>query len=239
VIPSGLIPHFRYGHMVLLDYLNAKLPDLTVIDPADSNRMAWASDPRGYFRGLYSPNYGVPGDPPTNDSWRYVFQASYNTPPSHFDNSDPGKRYFVVDSTHVQGPATGSPRLGRKKLTDVAYPAQKVLMYDNFGRHFGKNNDYTQWMGVPQSRQPLACYDGSVQVRTSAECNKGAQPNTGATPDTFVVFYNVDPPDPLEPRRPYLGFYGPAYWTSTSGGLRGIDFGGKELYTPPQGLAGY
>jgi prepilin-type N-terminal cleavage/methylation domain-containing protein len=233
------IPHFRYAHNVLLDYMSSKLPDLTVIDPADSNRLSWASDPRGYFTGLYSPNYGVPG---TNlagsDAWRYVFQASYNTPPSHWDNSKPGQRVVINDSNSV---LVGTNSVfGGKKLSDVTYSSQKVMMYDNLGRHFGKPNDYTQWMGVPQSRQPLACYDGSVQVKTSGECNKGVNPNTGATYDAFAVFYNPPgSPDVLLPPTPFSGFYGPAYWTSTSGGIRGVDFGGKEFVTPTTGSPGY
>jgi len=228
------IPHYRYGHVVLLDYMNTKLPDPTVIDPADSIRLQWVSDPKGYFAGLYSPNLGV-GDPATTTNWRYVFQASYNTPPSHWDNSAKGQRIVPVDSNSVligQG-----SQFGGKKLTDVAFPAGKVEMYDNYGRHFGKANDYTQWFAVPTSRQPLLFYDGSVVVKTSKDSNYGCNPNTGAgIGESYTLPYK---PDVIDPPFPFLGFDGPPYWTLTSQGLRGIDFGGKELKTPDGGSAGY
>ncbi len=223
------IPHYRYSHVVLLDYLNSKLPDTNVIDPADNYRLLWANDPKGYFAGLYSPNYGT-GQPESTTNWRYVFQASYNVPPCHWDKSGPGQR--VVPSTSNSVLIGNKSAFGGKKLTDVAYPGAKVMMYDNFGRHFGKANDYTQWMSVPTSRQPLLFYDGSVNTKTSKECNLGVNPNTGAD---ITVPYNTPPPDPIDPPSPFLGFDGPAYWTATSQGLRGVDFGGKQLPTIENG----
>ncbi len=218
---TNLIPHYRYSHLALLDYMNTRLPDPTVIDPADANRLAWCNDPKGYFAGLYSPNYGT-GDPSATDKWRYVFQASYNVPPAHWDRSAAGSRVYPRSSSSVWITANGLV-MGEKKYTDVGYPGQKVMLYDNFGRHFGKPNSVEQWYSRPESRQPLCFYDGSVSVRNSKESNIAVDPNTGGS---AIQFYE---PEPIDPPLPYLGFDGDTYWVYTSQGLRGVDYGGKRL----------
>src|SRR6185436_6930167 len=39
--PPGWIPHIYYTHLVLQDYLNARLPDAQVICPKDKYRLMW------------------------------------------------------------------------------------------------------------------------------------------------------------------------------------------------------
>jgi len=224
-IPTGFIAHFRYSHMVLSDYMNAKFPDATLIDPADQHRQLWASDPNGYLAGLYTPSLFT-GDPITNGQWRTLFGASYNTPPAHWDTAGAGSRVFARSSGSVFIPGSAKSAYGGKKLSDVSYPSQKVMMYDNFGRHFGKSNDANQWMSVPQSRQPLCFYDGSVVAYTAGQCNMGIDPNTGA--DYGSGYSQYYEPSVIEPPLPFLGFSGPNYWLYTANGLRGNDIGGKE-----------
>src|SRR5204863_6214985 len=125
-------------------------------------------------------------------------------------------------------PGPAGSRLGNRKIGDVYSPSSKVLLHDEHDRHFGKRMLH---YGIPTARQPLLCFDGSVNIRKTIDCNKGGDPNAlngnGAPVQINYFPGGVRPwdPDPLNPTGDMVF----TYYRFTRGGLRGVDFGGGEV----------
>jgi len=123
-------------------------------------------------------------------------------------------------------------RLGGAKLGDVATPAAKVQIHDSHGRHFGADQVYYAY---PQARQPLLMFDGSVNVRVTADANPGWDPENPDSEETLFFFYK---PEPWEPPAVLGQLAGGVYDAMEAGwyrwtrlGLRGVDYGGSEVNT--------
>jgi hypothetical protein len=104
------------------------------------------------------------------------------------------------------------------------------VWFDLFDRHYSKR---TIWYAYESASQPLAFFDGSVNVGATHFANPGWQNQAGAqfaNPNPSLVTYRTfnatDPAplygNPLQDRRPQ-------YYRWTRGGLRGIDFKGQEV----------
>jgi prepilin-type N-terminal cleavage/methylation domain-containing protein len=228
----NLIPHFTYSHVIMQDYLAMQLPDTVVVNPEDRHRMLWARDPQGFFDGQYPAPQGWSPAGPTSPERRHPYGASYRLVPAHWDRSTSGKRvtFNPASSGTVLVSGSGDHLFGGKKLGDVSYPSQKVQMYDTFGRHFGRHTAF-QWAHFGGSRQPLLMYDASVNVRRTEDANMGFNPNGGLAPPTSLPFITYVPTVPLEPPSPEANFIGRPRFVWTRGGLRGVDFGGNEIFT--------
>jgi len=220
----ALFPHLTYSHLILLDYLNFELPNLVAISPDDKDRLKWAGDPAGYDAGLYTPNLGVGGV-----NQRHPYGSSYRIVPASVDDSPVGTRMYPDPANHNQvwsyGGANGT-KLGGRRMSDIGYPAQKVHMYDTLGRHFGRFN-WSQAFIFEQCRQPLALLDASAAVRANRDSNRGTDqpnnPNSTASASLTYVPSAIEPPVP-NPNTPGTGYY---MWTRS--GMKGVDFGGKEV----------
>lgn len=232
---SGLvgawIPQPYYSHLVLNDYLAQRLPEPMVSCPEDRFRKLWATNPREFDMGMFNPmpTSGWPG----NAHKRWPYSSSYNPTVSAFDNSAPMYRLFVpFDHGFGSSLSWQQVRFGDRKVSDVASPSQKVFQFDLNQRHFGTRQP--AWV-LEGHRQPLLLFDGSVSVRANIDANKGWRRNSGgAGPANFMV--NTGPwlnynPQPHEPRAlsGLGGDLGWGYYRFTAGGLKGIDFGGREL----------
>jgi prepilin-type N-terminal cleavage/methylation domain-containing protein len=219
---TALFPHLTYSHLVLLDYLNFQLPNLVAISPEDRDRLRWAADPAGYDAGLYQPNLGVGGD-----NQRHPYGSSYRIVPAAVDITPVGARMQPNPANYnsvLYYP--GNTKLEGRRMSDIAYPGQKVHMYDTIGRHFGKFN-WSQVACFEQCRQPLALLDSSAAVRSNRDANMGTDnPNNPASTSHASVVYvpsAIDPPAP--PGTPA----GTGYYVWTRSGMKGVDFGGKEV----------
>ena len=71
-------------------------------------------------------------------------------------------------------------------------------------------------------------FDHSARIRHSATANPGAAPNTGASYANPSIPYNpaINSPDPYPPNGTLNA---KPYYQWTKGGLRGVDFDGKEI----------
>ncbi len=72
-------PHARYNHLVLLDYMQQRLPEFGVICTEDKVRLAWAKDIEGFEAGLVQP---APPDATTANGKRWPYSSSYFTVPA-------------------------------------------------------------------------------------------------------------------------------------------------------------
>jgi prepilin-type N-terminal cleavage/methylation domain-containing protein len=234
--PVGWIPHVLYTHLVLQDYLAAKLPEKMVVCPEDFKRLNWQR------RDLFMANaFGVPTGQPEYDSdvnWRWTFSSSYITVPAMYSPdmrpspslttvAQGGEYYFYAPPTGVGAGAL----LGKRRLGDINFPAQKVQMYDNVARHNGIKNSNI-FCGEDTS-QPLLMFDQSCTVRKSVDANPGFNPNSPTSPAfTPINVTNATFATRSQWDRELIrngNYKGKFAWTR--GGLKGIDFAGGEIRT--------
>lgn len=216
------IPHVLYSHLVIQDYLASRLPESMVACPEDRALLNWQQDPTALFDlGHWLPLQPAPG--PASIRWPY--SSTYQVAPASYDAGPPGQRIANsgFDSAYLL-PTAG--RLGGLRLTDVAFPAWKIHVMDQESRHFGRRMFYA----VPDARQPVLLFDGSVQVVRTSDTNEGWQPNEPANPQPSHFRYNPAPwgaPTTTGTLfEPVVGHY---RWTR--GGLAGVDFGADEVNT--------
>jgi len=228
------IPHVLYSHLVLNDYLQQRLPEKMVACPEDRLRLRWqesiATDPDGFFQLV--PNVDRPaGNSPAEKRWPY--SSSYSFIPAAWSPDKSQIINGVVVPTVSQGathgtfavPAGGATTiLGLRKLSDVQFTSQKVLMYDSHSRHFDKRRDL--YYAYKESRLPLLFFDTSVRTIKTSDTGEGFRPTTPANPAPTTFAYA---PEGWEPRtrsgaatETVIGHY---RWTRE--GLRGMDVSGS------------
>jgi prepilin-type N-terminal cleavage/methylation domain-containing protein len=225
---GGWIPHVLYSHLVLQDYIGQTLPDRLVISTADKQRLLWASDPRAFDQGAFNPS---PAGGPTNARWPY--SASFEVTSASYDNSTGAapatvSRRIYQGGVHYTYAVPGNCDLGRVKLADTAYPAQKVHMMDRSQRHFGKLQLY---FGYPVARTVVVFMDASASARKSVDANRGWHPQQPTLNTSMVHSY-----EPRAWEAPTLSgqpsdviAWGYHRWCR--GFNRGVDFNGREVYT--------
>jgi prepilin-type N-terminal cleavage/methylation domain-containing protein len=215
---NNLFPYLRYSHLVLQDYLSQNLPDPMVACPEDRDRIAWGLDPRGYDQGLYIPNFGTG---PAN--WRWPYSSSYWVTTSAFDKNPPGFRVYPAQYGYVFVP--GGARFGNRLMTQVAYPSNKVYMYEQFGRH-EKKFGWFSYVGFETARLTALMFDNSAGLKRLDQAQNGCDPNSGAEPPIAYTPL-AGSPDPAPP--PGQALYYKHYLSYTKAGLQGIDFGSNRL----------
>lgn len=243
--PEVRLMHRRYSHLVLLDYLTDRQPEPIAASPFDKNLINWQENPLEYLDDSNSFPYGngmpdeVGYDPDAN--WAnekfvpyWPFASTYQMVPAAWNNDGISRTatYTPHDGsphtfTSYRGPNNNTnPPLGRRKMTQVAHPSGKVMMFEEFDRFSDSEGLY---FAYPQSRCNLAFFDGSVRQEVTQDANPGWNPQEPNTPwlqtyvplDTFPL-----PKEGLTDDTKYCQRY---RWTRY--GLQGIDFGAKDVGT--------
>ncbi len=243
--PAGHTPYVLYNHLVINDHIGEQLPSEMVISPGDKARNYWQKNIGEY---LDDPQNNVYRPPSTQtgfrDLWRWAFSSSYQITTSHYSpdvgSSQNTSRYpFTVqrylDQNQYRMPSKPNV-LGRRRLSDVAYPGNKVMMFDTYDRTSG---DQDQYYAYETSQVPVLFYDGRADNLNTKDVNYGTWPNNpifGAdAPDMPSAEYNYipvswwDPPGAVRARVPM-------YYEHTRWGLQGIDVGGDPVVK--EGLSG-
>ncbi len=230
-IPGGWIPHVLYTHLVLNDYLGQGLPGKMVVSPEDEHRRNWQYEPEthhdeGAWQPFQNPSSGaVPGS-----QYRWPYSSSYQVVVASYDRNQsrwqrPGMAR-LSQTSHNSYSVPAVP-LGNMRMSQVAFPGSKVHVHDSQDRHRGGVDRY---YAHEDAKVVLNMFDGSASYRATLAANPGWNPNIPRRARPTIMTYRprsweapaVDPngADRLK------GFY---RWTR--GGLKGIDFGAKEIYT--------
>jgi prepilin-type N-terminal cleavage/methylation domain-containing protein len=248
IIPALWIPHVLYNHLVLQDYLAARLPEKSVACPEDVHRLRWQQDPRAFGNAgalAYAPIPMRPGQNATEPlGWRWPYSSSYETVTYHYspERMAGGRlrqgpyhyNYYAPAQTNV---------LGKRKLSEVQFPSQKVQMMDSASRHFGKR---WWWYSHASARIPLLFYDVAVKTKLTGpvqspgqpaqDANEGWDPAAPANPFATVYAYTPERWEPPALNGGYMdqgsqdaAVYGFYRWTRA--GLVGVDFEGREVQT--------
>ncbi len=213
------IPHVLYTHLVLQDYLAARLPEKMVVCPEDAARLGW-QDWKSFDLGR-TPPQPTPG----GDNKRWPFSSSYQIVPASYSPDwlrNGSSTVVQAGSASTYQLLGGNPNvLGRRRFHEVAFPSQKVQMHDQGDRHFAKRAVY---FAYPEARQPLLFFDQSVRIRQTQDANRGFNPGTPTGNFPTSLAYTPESWDP--PVRPGVT---PGYFRWTRSGLRGVDFDGGEV----------
>ncbi len=227
---NGWIPHVLYTHLVLQDYLAARIPEQMVVCPEDTWRKRW-QDWRTFQEGGFQPMQPpVGGGIPSSIDWRWPYSSSYQVPPCTYDRSPVGSRISQALGgvpTNLYYEFQGTV-LGGKKLADVSTPASKVLLHDEIDRHCGLKPMY---YANPNARNNFAFFDGSAGMRATRNANPGMDPNAPNTNATTVMVYSQAGLGMWYPET-YSGAASEnvtGYYRYTRSGMRGTDFGGGEV----------
>ena len=219
---TSWIPHVYYSHLVIQDYLAARLPEPMVVCPEDFDRLNWQVTPQE----LFDEGFWLPRQPnPDARAKRWPYSGSYQTPPASYDRGSSPSQRIRQGSAHWNYSIPGAAVLGEARLAGVQFPANKVWLHDAEQRHFTK---LKLWMGEPQARQPLLTFDGSVSTILTAETNPGWDPGRPTSPGPMWVNYA---PRGWEAPLFSTSSRFPGYYRWCRGGIAGIDFGASEVDT--------
>jgi prepilin-type N-terminal cleavage/methylation domain-containing protein len=229
-VPSAWISHILYTHLVINDYLAQRLPEPMVVCPEERPRLMWQKDPRAIATMV--PN---PGGASVE---RWPYSSSYIPTAGAWDRSRLGARAQQASTHRTYVPGSlgwAQSRFGGVLASDLASPSQKVHLYSVNQLHFGRRKPF---FGRRDCRQPLLFFDGSVTVRSTMDANLGwNNPNNPShallTPNqpwlnyapTITPATNAWEPAPIVGSSE-LGF---GHFRWTRGGIKGIDFGGREI----------
>lgn len=218
LIPPGdnWTPFQLYSHLVMNSYLAQRLPEKMMVCPEDRVRLQRQNDLAS------GASVAVGADP----AWRLPYASSYLLVSAAYSSDGPAE----FSTTAGPGPDhytcfPGQLPLGKRRLTDVVFPGQKVFVMDLIARHASKPSFYAYDDAV----QPLLFFDSSVRELRSDRTNPGADPNSPLDPAPLYVNYAPQIGEGEPPTRsgaPAESVLARYQWTR--GGLKGIDTGGVE-----------
>ena len=196
-------PHLWYSHLVYLDYLSGNPEELTAVCPDDAEQIERAEMPVEEF---------------SSSGVRVKYQSTYEI--SLVTCSVDSLRGGIYPINQHQNPWNAFNRsedyVVSRKLSQVSFPSSKAYMFDTFARHDSDRDD--RLFFEPGTSQPILFFDGSVNRRETDDANQGFRPKFPKNPGPTLLQTND-------------GEFFPAVFRYTRGGLRGIDFGGKEIGT--------
>jgi type II secretory pathway pseudopilin PulG len=229
---TGWQPNALFGHLPLAQYADLPAPARIFVCPNDTTFLNWQD--RGRFVSDLPALASVTGG---NVAFtrRYRLASSYVRTAGAW-HPDIGPLAIVpMDNSSFNSVFSASLRLGNRKLTDVAFPSQKVWLFDKQDRHSAR---YQMFYANTEAAQPLLMFDGSVDFRKYRDANRSGNPSrwniVGPTgvPPRVQISYDPNPALGEAPEVRFVsgGGYDVKFWY-THGGLRGIDYGGRNVDT--------
>lgn len=224
----------NFWHLVLID--GGYFGDINPIVPAascpdDDWVKRWQANPDNY-PALVGSSPEPSAVPSGAYEWYRPYWSSYQLVPVAFapDRHASASRKTLSQITtrhHLftgGGPSPGQLALGQRRQDEVAFPSQKVFIFDIFDRHAYKR---PIWHAYAVARQPLAFFDSSVRFLKTGDADKGWSPDspTSINPTTYSYTPSTGFPGYDHPTLSgansdsVIGYY---RWTRN--GLRGVDY---------------
>lgn len=216
----------QHSHLMLAHYTESRLLSTGNACPEDRALLSWQQDPLNMTTSPFKPTK----DWSDFNANLLPFGSSYQLTPASFTRTPQWHHgvllSFAHDGTHDRYSSSQKYRFGGKHIEDIAFPSQKVAVSDTYQRHFEKMDLYYAY---PRAHQPLLLWDSSVSVRSSENANPGWDPGKPGKVQPLIFTY--DPDSGYEPSVPGEGaeIVGGYRWTRDD--LRGIDFGGSEIFS--------
>ncbi len=227
-------PNSRHSHLVLADHAGIDFPTKIFVCPSDATRLRWMrleafeselpaiADGFGESLSIARRHRGSPS---------YHMTAPATQP-------DIGEYAILPIQQNLYDISTSNTaflRLGRRRVTEVAFPSQKVWLFDQQDRH---SNRVQMFYAEQEAAQPLLFFDGSVSTRKYRDANKSAVPRlwrsfgpSGGPPRVQISYEPIAAwGDAPELRNVTGGGRDVKFWY-THGGLRGVDYGGPNVDT--------
>lgn len=196
-------PHLWYTHLIFLEYLSGNAQEPTAVCPEHADQIELNETPVEEF---------------TSGNIRTRYRSSYEI--SLVTGSVDSKKGRIYPISQHQNSwmlfNRSQDYVVSRRLAEVSYPSSKALMYDTYERHGTAGGE--RLFFEPGASQPILFFDGSVSRRDTNDANPGFWPKFPANPSPTLI-ENDD------------GELFPAVFRFTRGGLKGIDFGGREIGT--------
>lgn len=221
------IPHRRFTHLIINDYLQQRLPEKSMACPEDKILLDWQGQatPAG---DQLDPD---PTDPRTAAIPYYPFSSTYQIVPASWvaDQREGGRNtveQYVPD--HNLFLMADTP-YGKRRLNEVVFPSRKVFVFEYHDRHLAR---IPLFYAYEDARCSVAMFDGSAGSPYTGDANPGFKPNAPANPFPTRYWYDpsiysYEPPTRSGERREMIT----GYYRWTRGGLKGIDYGANEIDT--------
>ncbi len=225
------MPHRRYNHLVLFDYLSSQMPEQIASCPEDRELLLSQADPYDdtlwHGQSDYN-NESHFANPRVRQ--RYPYSSSYQTIPYVWapDGQINGTPYVYPNpvSSHTFYVVNVSGAHGKRKYSQVTFAGQKVLMFEHNDWH-GSNK--SPFYAYAEANCQQLFFDSSVRAESSGDANLGWDPRNPTSADTSYYPYTPlsTEPDPIGDPNQLL----PVRYRFTRGGLAGNDYGGGEINT--------
>lgn len=211
----NFIPHVNLSICILNSYLAARIPEPIAVCPEDKYLKDIVEESR--MLGRPSPRSGDDGIMFARSSYQFPY-------PFWAVDRDSSLGTIRITTSGFVTLGSTTVELGRRRFSDIQWPSQKVMYYEQFSRH-GK---YPQYMLHPESDNLFNTADGAVRRIRTKETNLGGYITVSGAIQRGSVTYspNVDQQQPA-----WRGSYPttqPIRFLSTLYGLKGVDFGGTE-----------
>lgn len=228
------MPHRRYNHLVLFDYLSSQMPETIAACPEDRNLILSQGDPLD--QSLWAEMPAWPGISLNKFNGervqqRYPFSSTYQSVPNIWapDGQTPNGDAWVspiFPTTHLFTVYSSDGIHGKRKMSQVVFPGGKVQMFEHNDFHGSTKNPFYAY---DEAACQILFFDASVRQLPSADSNRGWDPNNPQSLNGFECQYTPlsTEPDPLNSDPDMV----PVLYRWTRGGLSGIDFGSKEIDT--------
>lgn len=227
----------QHSHLGLFGYASDSLRMPIAVCPEDSVRAVWQKSTGAQIgeSPLKPTVLWYTGGTTRNYDW-LPYASSYQLMPASFLKDKLGSltgitqgRHYLQGTWHSAYIYAKGDAIGRRKLSEVVFPTQKVAMADSIARHDSRE----RYFAFPEASQPLLFWDGSVSVRKTRDANLGWNREEPTSPMSVRYQYR---PDVFEPPGPDGAGGSPVmvkggYYKWTRGGLKGIDFGAGEIDT--------
>ncbi|MFG0300283.1 MAG: hypothetical protein ACF8K1_11845 [Phycisphaerales bacterium JB047] len=238
---SARLPHRRYLHLILIDYMGTPLGDSMFIDPADEHQLFWADNPLEYsdfpstvpYDDYPGPGYDEDSNWLTNPvRQRWTFASSYQPVSSSWQFEAGAVRYIPVsDTPHlftVTGGQGGEMNLHTGRfIPEVLFPSQKVWFFEEFDREIASE----PYFAYNQARPEKLMFDGSVNRERTGEAQESMIPEIDLFEPWVQSYVPLDTfPIPLEGLGSDRELNQRYRWTTY--GLSGFDYG---PYDAPRG----